>query len=129
MHASHATFHHLLQHMAETRPDEPAFPLNTRLSAEELGRSLALAEPKALIVDAANLEKLKGIALDSIQVRATLGDASAPGFLPLGGFFAAPVGGQAAASSADPFVILTTAAVEGTPRGAGLSHENPLHGS
>lgn len=185
MHASHATFHHLLQHMAETRPDEPAFaspegtlshaqfldrverlsagletrglaagdrlcilagnsvdyfvligacarcgaiafPLNTRLSAEEIGRSLALAEPKALIVDAANLEKLEGIALDSIQVRATLGDASAPGFLPLGGFFAAPAGGQAAASSADPFVILTTAAVEGTPRGAVLSHENLL---
>jgi len=185
MSASLATLYHLLQHMAETRPDGPAFaspeqtlshaqfldrvdrisgglearglaagdrlcflagnsletfallgscarsgaiafPLNTRLSPEEIGRSLALAEPKALIVDAANLEKVQGISMGSIQVRATLGEASAPGFVPLGGLLAAPASAQAAVSGVDPFVILTTAAVEGMPRGAVLSHENLL---
>ena len=52
-----------------------ATPINWRLSAEEVGTVLSLAEPSCLIVGAEHVAQLDGLELGSIDSKFVIGDA------------------------------------------------------
>jgi long-chain acyl-CoA synthetase len=103
-------------------------PVNWRLSADELCYNLSDASPRVLFADAAFQDVINERLTDLASVERCYnlkGDngefgsfsdltGGAPGFSPY------------AAAGDDGFVIIHTAAVEGQPRGALLSHENVL---
>ena len=103
-------------------------PINWRLSAEEIKYNLKDCTPETLFVDAEFQDLVKGLKTDlpSVKTYYTFKDkgGSFLGFADLmnntGQFEAKDV------SNNDGFVIIHTAAVEGRPRGALLSHGNLL---
>jgi acyl-CoA synthetase (AMP-forming)/AMP-acid ligase II len=101
-----------------------AYPINWRLSAEEVGQVIALADPKVLVVGVSHLPQIEGIDLSGTQVRAIIGEGSKDGFIPVTDLYAETTGEPGEVSSDDPFVIISTAAVAGVPRGAILTHAN-----
>jgi acyl-CoA synthetase (AMP-forming)/AMP-acid ligase II len=101
-------------------------PVNWRLSTEEIRYILEDAAPKMLVTDADQFGRARELAGPDIAPTLSivrfdraegdvprLSDLMAPELLP-----AAPIRGD------DPFCIIYTAAVEGKPRGATLSHNN-----
>lgn len=110
-----------------------AYPINWRLSASEVRAVVALADPQMMVVGANHLAQLEGIDLMGLRARAIIGEASGSmtrpaGHVPLAEFYQSPVGPPADVCSDDPFVILSTAAVAGVPRGAILTHANMILG-
>ncbi len=104
-----------------------AYPINWRLSAEEVGSVLGLAEPSCLIVGAEHVAQLEGLDLGSIDSMIVIGDAPVEGFRPFSELYADTSQPPAEVSANDPFVIISTAAVAGVPRGAVLTHGNMFH--
>jgi acyl-CoA synthetase (AMP-forming)/AMP-acid ligase II len=106
-------------------------PINWRLSAEEIKYNLNDCDPKVLFSDTEHQDLVKGLKTDLPSVK------SYYTFKDEGGFFLGfdnlmnnP--GQFKAedvSDNDGFVVIHTAAVEGRPRGALLSHSNLLYAS
>ncbi len=96
-------------------------PINFRLSAEEIGYVLSDIEPSMLFFDP-DFEKTISL-LPSPEARITFGP-------PGGNFFSFDSlskderGSVVSLSDHDPFMIMPTAAVQGRPRGALLSHRN-----
>jgi acyl-CoA synthetase (AMP-forming)/AMP-acid ligase II len=97
-------------------------PINWRLSTEEIRYILEDASPKMLATDADQFDRAKELAGASMSLARfdkaegdapLLSDLMAPDPFP-----AVPLRGD------DPFCIIYTAAVEGKPRGAVLSHNN-----
>jgi acyl-CoA synthetase (AMP-forming)/AMP-acid ligase II len=101
-----------------------SYPINWRLSAEEVGQVVALADPKALVVGISHLPQIEGIDLGGIQLQAIIGEGSKEGFIPVTDLYEETTGEPGEVSSDDPFVIISTAAVAGVPRGAILTHAN-----
>lgn len=103
-----------------------AYPINWRLSAGEVKGVVDLAEPKMLVVGAGHVPQLEGIKLDDFQVCALMGGGEAEGFVSLSELYLEESDSSpfARAKADDPFVIISTAAVAGVPRGAVLSHQN-----
>jgi acyl-CoA synthetase (AMP-forming)/AMP-acid ligase II len=104
-----------------------ATPINWRLSAEEVGTVLSLAEPGCLIVGAEHVAQLEGLELGSIDSKFVIGDAPVEGFRPFKQLYADASQPPADVAGDDPFVIISTAAVAGIPRGAVLTHGNFFH--
>ncbi|MEE9512490.1 MAG: AMP-binding protein, partial [Anaerolineales bacterium] len=105
------------------------FPINWRLSGAEIQAVLNLAEPKMVIVDAANLGALESLELDSIPLRAIIGIEPQEGWLSFDDLSQEAVSELPVVEADDAFVLLTTAAVEGVPRAATLTHANILTAS
>jgi len=105
------------------------FPINWRLFGTEVQAVLDLAEPKMLIVDAANLGMLESIEVESIPHRVVLGIEPQEGWLPFGDLSLEATGEFPGVKAEDAFVLLTTAAVEGVSRAATLTHDNILTAS
>ncbi|MGD2252912.1 MAG: AMP-binding protein [Anaerolineales bacterium] len=103
-----------------------AYPINWRLSAEEIQHVFALAEPQMLVVGAAHAPQLEGLDTSGLKARAVLGEGSIKGFEPLAKLYAGPAGQPEDLHSDDPFAIISTAAIAGVPRGAVLTHGNML---
>lgn len=101
-----------------------AYPINWRLSAEEVGMVLDLADPGCLMVGVEHVAQLEGLDLSSIDTRIVIGDTPVEGFRPLLELYADASQPPAAVKPGDPFVIISTAAVAGVPRGAILTHGN-----
>ena len=105
-----------------------AYPINWRLTAEEVGRVAERAAPKAFLVDAASAP----LVADLRQSRAVkhwlvLGDAERDGMVPLANcYVSSAVVPRAEVAPDDPFAVISTAAVDSIPRGAVLSHRNVL---
>ncbi len=106
-----------------------AYPLNWRLTTEELSRIVERAAPRLLLVD----DSTSGLVADWPQTRPeiaywyTLGNATTPGCTPFETLY--HTGGTAVAPAVapdDPFAIIATAAVDVIPRGAVLTHSNIL---
>ena len=104
-----------------------AYPINWRLSAEEVGTVLELADPSLLIVGAEHMPQLEG--LDSIPVGQcyVLGGPPPDGFHEFGDLYREDTDLEEPVDPEDPFVIVSTAAMSGVPRGAVLSHANLHH--
>ncbi|MEE8121236.1 MAG: AMP-binding protein, partial [Anaerolineales bacterium] len=105
------------------------FPINWRLSGAEVQGVLDLAEPKMLIVDAVNLGTLESIEVDTIPFRALIGSESQEGWLSFDDLSQEGDSEIPVVKADDAFVLLTTAAVEGVPRAATLTHANILTAS
>jgi acyl-CoA synthetase (AMP-forming)/AMP-acid ligase II len=106
-----------------------AYPINWRLSGEEVGRVLERARPAMMVCDEASLGLLgdwpatRGDIAHWVQ----LGGKPAQGLRPLEGFYVreAPPERPDVATE-DTFCVISTAAVDVIPRGAALSHGNVL---
>jgi len=86
---------------------------------------LKLADPKMLVVGAGHLPQLEESEIEVIPVRVIIGAGSTEGFISLDSLYQAPDSTYVVnISSDDPFAIISTAAVEGVPRGAVLTHSN-----
>ncbi|TFH35165.1 MAG: long-chain fatty acid--CoA ligase, partial [Anaerolineales bacterium] len=105
------------------------FPINWRLSAAEVQAVLDLAQPKMVIVDGPNLATLESVEIDQIPFRAVFGIEAPEGWLSFGELSQALAGKFPDIGAEDTFILLTTAAVEGVPRAAALSHANLLTAS
>ena len=103
-----------------------AYPINWRLSAQEVKHVVALADPQMLVVGADHVPQLEGIDGSGLRIRALIGEGSANGFMPLAELYEADSRPAADVNSDDPFVVISTAAVAGVPRGAVLSHKNVI---
>jgi acyl-CoA synthetase (AMP-forming)/AMP-acid ligase II len=106
-----------------------AYPINWRLTAEEISRIVDRAAPRLLLVD----DSTSALVADWPQRRTdiaywyTLGSLDTPGFVSFETLYRTvePLDAVAVASD-DPFAIISTAAVEIIPRGAVLTHTNLL---
>ena len=105
------------------------FPINWRLSGAEVQAVLDLAEPKMLIVDVANLPTLGSVEVDSIPLLTIIGIEPQEGWLSFDDLSQEAVSEFPVVEADDAFVLLTTAAVEGVPRAATLTHANILTAS
>lgn len=101
-----------------------AYPINWRLSAEEVRQVLELADPRMLALEAAYVPMLGGFDLGGLRVRALMGAGTTEGFTPLADLYVDGKSAKFDTGSEDPFVIISTAAVAGVPRGAVLTHGN-----
>jgi acyl-CoA synthetase (AMP-forming)/AMP-acid ligase II len=106
-----------------------AYPINWRLTAEEIRRIVERAAPRLLLVDDSTLP----LVADWPRTRAdiaswyTLGSTDAPGFTPFETLYhtAGELGPYVVVPD-DPFAVISTAAVDIMPRGAVLTHTNLL---
>jgi long-chain acyl-CoA synthetase len=101
-----------------------ACPINWRLSTEEIGFVISLVDPQMMVVEEAYLPQLKGLDLSKLKAAAIFGAEAMSGFSPLPEFYRSADDNFDEVASDDPFVILSTAAVAGVPRGAVLTHQN-----
>ena len=107
-----------------------AYPINWRLTAEEVERVVQRAAPAMMVVDGSTAGLVAGWPerMSSIRHWYQLGTTVASGFMP---FARLEAGGAAPPSPADlapddPFAVISTAAVDVVPRGAVLTHANVL---
>lgn len=106
-----------------------AYPINWRLTAQEVERVVERAAPRMMVVDASTLPVVAGWP----QIKRTVphwyqfGDSGGSDFKPFASLYGTP-GRPAAAdvSPADPFAAISTAAVDVVPRGAVLTHANVI---
>ncbi|MEW5961440.1 MAG: AMP-binding protein [Chloroflexota bacterium] len=103
-----------------------AYPVNWRLSPDEVKGVLELADPRMLVVGREHLPQINGLDRTRFGVRALIGQGTAEGFIPLSELYHPEGSPPAQVSSTDPFAIISTAAVVGVPRGAILTHANLL---
>ena len=105
-----------------------AYPINWRLTADEVGRVVERAAPAMFVADASTLGVVGGwpAAQPSIAHWYHLGEAAAPGFKPLASLYRDDAPPPADVGPDDPFAAISTAAVDVVPRGAVLTHANVL---
>jgi acyl-CoA synthetase (AMP-forming)/AMP-acid ligase II len=106
-----------------------AYPINWRLTAEEVERVVERAAPRMMVVDASTLPVVAGWPGTKTVVPHwyRFGGSGGPGFTPFDSLYGA-AGGPAATdvSPTDPFAVISTAAVDVIPRGAVLTHANVI---
>ncbi len=105
-----------------------AYPINWRLTAEEVERVVARAEPTLMVVDGSTRSVVAGWPERKTPVASwyDFGDAPGPGFKPLAGLYRDLEVPAAAVAPDDPFAVISTAAVDVIPRGAVLTHANVI---
>src|SRR5438094_7670238 len=106
-----------------------AYPVNWRLTAQEVARVVERAAPRMMVVDAATLPVVAGWpeAKPALARWAPSGRPAAPVFKPraaLSRRASVPPGPEV--SPDDPFAVISTAAVDVIPRGAALTHRNVI---
>ena len=104
-----------------------AYPINWRLTAEEVERVLERALPRMLVADASTLGVVGGwpAAKKPVPYWYQLGPTPASGFTSLATLYREGAGAPAAdVAGEDVFAVISTAAVDVIPRGAALSHAN-----
>jgi long-chain acyl-CoA synthetase len=100
------------------------YPLNWRLSNTEIQEVISLADPKMLAVSKGHLGQLEGAVLDQIELCVLLEDGDNEGFISLSQLLHPSINPPVEVSDYDPLTIISTAAVEGVPKGAILTHRN-----
>jgi acyl-CoA synthetase (AMP-forming)/AMP-acid ligase II len=106
-----------------------AYPINWRLTAEEVARVLERASPKMMVADASTLAVVAGWPESKRQLPHwyQFGGSAAAGFTPFDSLFASSGDvAPASVSPDDPFAAISTAAVDVVPRGAVLTHGNVI---
>jgi acyl-CoA synthetase (AMP-forming)/AMP-acid ligase II len=106
-----------------------AYPINWRLTAEEVERVVDRATPTMMVVDAATRGLVAGWAAGKRSVAHwyQLGEPADGGLTPLATLYRdGPPGPAADVAPDDPFAVISTAAVDVVPRGAVLTHANVI---
>lgn len=100
-------------------------PINWRLKPEEIKVILDDCTPKALVGSGEYIQMLSELAHEApyVQLKLSIGEET-KGFKSISGLSSSLQAEEANIHANDPFVIIHTAAVEGRPRGAVLSHGN-----
>jgi acyl-CoA synthetase (AMP-forming)/AMP-acid ligase II len=100
-------------------------PINFRLSAEEIGYTLANTEPVVIVVDTDYEKMIAALspACPSLKKWITFGPGGGA-FGPFDSLLRGRLVNVVELSGDDPYIIMHTAAVQGKPRGAILSHHN-----
>lgn len=103
-----------------------AYPINWRLTADEVARVVERAAPRMMVADASTLSVVTGWPESKRQVPHwyQFGPTGGAGFKPFDSLFGTPVATEADVSPDDPFAAISTAAVDVVPRGAVLTHAN-----
>jgi acyl-CoA synthetase (AMP-forming)/AMP-acid ligase II len=106
-----------------------AYPINWRLTAEEVERVVERAGPAMMVVDASTLAMVAGWPATKTAIAHwyQLDQPAGAGFTPFRTLYredGAPPSAEVAPD--DPFAVISTAAVDVVPRGAVLSHANVL---
>src|SRR5262245_19286410 len=105
-----------------------AYPINWRLTAQEVERVVERAAPRMMVVDASTL----GMAAawpsgkPSVGHWYQFGDAASGAFAPFAGLYGDGTAAAAEVGPDDPFAVISTAAVDVIPRGAALTHANVI---
>jgi len=105
-----------------------AYPINWRLTGQEVERVVERARPAMIVVDAST-QSLVGDWLGDAGVahRYQLGDGAGAGFTPLASLYRKGGAPEPADVAPDaPFAVISTAAVDVVPRGAVLTHANVI---
>ena len=104
-----------------------AYPINWRLTGPEVERVMERAAPRMMLADASTLSVVAEWPqrFKTVPHWYQFGESAGPGFRPFDSLYGG-AGGPAAAdvSPADPFAVISTAAVDVIPRGAVLTHAN-----
>ena len=106
-----------------------AYPINWRLTAQEVERVVDRAAPRMMVVDASTLPVVAGWPKEKPSVAHwyQFGEASGPAFKPFAALYrTASPPPRPAVSADDPFAVISTAAVDVIPRGAVLTHANMI---
>ena len=104
-----------------------AYPINWRLSADEVARVLERATPRMLVADASTLGVVGAWpgAKPAVPHWYLLGSTPAAGFASLASLYRHDAGAPAAdVAGEDVFAVISTAAVDVIPRGAALTQAN-----
>ena len=104
-----------------------AYPINWRLTAEEVARVVERAAPRMVVGDPSTLPVMAGWPESKRQVAHwyQFGSSGDAGFAPFDSLYGNADGaGAPVASPSDPFAAISTAAVDVVPRGAVLTHAN-----
>ncbi|NIM94677.1 MAG: AMP-binding protein, partial [Anaerolineales bacterium] len=105
-----------------------AYPINWRLTSQEVAGVIELADPSMLAVGVENTSQIEDLELDELKVGAVIGKGLFEEFMPFSDLYMDAVGSIEEVGIEDPFVVISTAAVEGVPRGAVLTHLNTILG-
>lgn len=104
-----------------------AYPINWRLTEQEVERVMERAAPRMMVTDASTSGVVAGWPgrWKAVPHWYQFGESAGPGFKPFDSLYGA-AGAPAAAdvSPADPFAVISTAAVDIIQRGAVLTHAN-----
>ena len=103
-----------------------AYPINWRLTAEEVKQVIELAEPNMLVDGVGQLPQLEGTDFSQMKIRTLIGEGNSEGFISIEEIYSDSVTDAEDVNGSDPFVIISTAAVAGLPRGAVLTHDNMM---
>ncbi len=106
-----------------------AYPINWRLTAQEVERVVERAAPRMMVVDASTLSVVAGWpeSKNSVGHWYQFGEAAGAGFEPFTTLYRnAAASAEAEVSPGDPFAVISTAAVDVVPRGAVLTHANVI---
>ena len=109
-----------------------AYPINWRLTAQEVERVLERASPVIMVADASTLAVVGEWprAKPGVAHWYQLGEAApAPGFTALSTLYRDGAPPPADVAADDPFAVISTAAVDVIPRGAVLTHANVVTAS
>ena len=108
-----------------------AYPINWRLTAQEVERVLERAAPTMMVVDAAALAVAGSWPGEKRGIRHwyQLGESAAAGFTPLASLHKGTPPPRPDVGDDDPFAVISTAAVDVIPRGAVLTHANVITAS
>jgi acyl-CoA synthetase (AMP-forming)/AMP-acid ligase II len=106
-----------------------AYPINWRLTAQEVERVVERAAPRMMVVDVSTLPVVAGWPGSKRAVAHwyQFGEPAGPGFTPFAALYRnAPEPAAVEVAPDAPFAVISTAAVDVVPRGAVLTHANVL---
>jgi long-chain acyl-CoA synthetase len=106
-----------------------AYPINWRLTADEVARVVERAGPRLFVADAGTLPVVTGwpSRQPAVPHWYQFGETAGGGFQPFASLYRKGAPPPAAAvESSDTFAVISTAAVDVVPRGAALTHANVL---
>jgi long-chain acyl-CoA synthetase len=103
-----------------------AYPINWRLSAEEVVQVYKLADPQMLAVESMYTSVVEGLDLGALRAAVLMGPGSVEGFTPIDDLYIEDDDAAHEVDADDPFVIISTAATAAVPRGAILTHGNMI---
>ena len=116
-------------YFAAARQGVVLYPLNWRWSGEEAAGSLERADARGIGIDAQYHETLPEHLPGGYVLIAQFDDVPAAGWTGMADLYQGTPPERPAVAGDDPFAIISTAAVDGVPRGAVLTHTNVLTSS
>lgn len=101
-----------------------AYPINWRLSPEEIKKIIELAEPRIVFVEKPFLNLVEKIDASVLGTSVLMGEGTEEGYISFDDLRSTNISNALELGSSDPGLIISTAAVAGYPRGGVLSHGN-----